>query len=116
MDRSKPPLIGTAYLAQCGSERSTTSRKSYNRVKKEELRDTGVSTENTAPKAVADRMPGLAQIAAQRNANRTHTRIEHRLRHVHIWQLIGNEQASTCGLLVETRGFLLLCEREIPEK
>lgn len=38
-------------------------------------KDTGVITENTAPKAVADRMPKLGQIAARRTANRTRARI-----------------------------------------
>lgn len=47
----------------------------YHPIKKDERRETGMTTENMTPKAVADCTAGSGKIAAQRNAKRTRARI-----------------------------------------
>jgi hypothetical protein len=68
-------LSGQRICLRTDDERSTAARESYTRRKKDESHHTGVTTENTAPKAVANRIPQPGQNAAQRYANRTRARI-----------------------------------------
>jgi hypothetical protein len=49
--------------------------ESYTTHKKRRISDTGVTTENTAPKTIADHISELEQNAAKRKANRTRARI-----------------------------------------